>query len=266
MESFEKGLKGPKNCKFEKSVKRKKVMKKMKTMFKKSQQNFQKLLLKCTEVHKTEIKKSLNFTEDTNTFYTKTLKKSVKRLKTVSGKTNWALQDWQKILTKQQKKHYFDEKKFRRVKRVQFEEIVEACRKIHKAKIKIKKKQKSYLKIDKNTCEKETKAAGVEHWVKNTKNFQKKKEMPPKWTQPANFEKALKRLKNSFFSKKVFRYLKEITNFLNEALKSDAKLKKHQKFKQIKNLQIANKVWKQALENEKNCQKQEKNVEKWKNF
>ena len=176
----------------------------MKTMFKKSQQNFQKLLLKCTQVHKTEIKKSLNFTEDTKSFYTKTLKKSVKRLKTVSGKTNWALQDRQKILTKQQKKHYFDEKKFRRVKRVQFEEIVEACRKIHKAKIKIKKKQKSYLKTDKNTCEKETKAAGVEHRVKNMKNFQKVKEMPPKWTQPAKFEKALKRMKNSFFQKKFF--------------------------------------------------------------
>ena len=80
------------------------------------------------------------------------------------------------------------------------------------------------------------------------------------------FWKSIEKIEKFFFSKKVFRYLKEITNFLNEALKSDAKLKKHRKFKQIKNLQIANKVWKQALENEKNCQKEEKNVEKWKNF
>ena len=57
-------------------------------MFEKSQQKFEKLLLKCTEVHKTEIKKCLNFTEDRKTFYTKSLKKSVKRLKTVIGKTN----------------------------------------------------------------------------------------------------------------------------------------------------------------------------------
>ena len=93
-------------------------MKKKKTMFKKSQQNIEKLLLKCTEDHKTEIKKMPKITEDRKTFYTKFLKKSVKRLETVIGKTKWALQDRQRILTKEQKKHYFDEKKFRKVKRV----------------------------------------------------------------------------------------------------------------------------------------------------
>ena len=76
-------------------------------MFEKSQQNFGKLLLKCTEVRKTEIKKMLKITEDRKTFYTKTLKKTVKRLETVIGKTKWALQDQKKILTKRQKKQYF---------------------------------------------------------------------------------------------------------------------------------------------------------------
>ena len=166
------------------------------------------------------------------------------------------------------KKQYFDEKKFRRVKRVQFEEIVETCRKIHKAKIKIKKKQKSYLKIDKNTCEKETKAAGAEHRVKNMKNFQKVKEMSPKWTQPAKFEKALNRLRNSFFQKifSLFERNHEFSERSFEIRSKSAKLKKHQQFKQIQKLKIAKKVWKQALENEKNCQKQETNVEKWKSF
>ena len=65
----------------------------MKIMLKKSQQNIEKLLLKCTEVHKTEIKKMPKITEDRKTFYTKTLKKSVKRLETVIGKTKLALQD-----------------------------------------------------------------------------------------------------------------------------------------------------------------------------
>ena len=166
------------------------------------------------------------------------------------------------------KKQYFDEKKFRRVKRVQFEEIVEACRKIHKAKIKIKKKQKSYLKIDKNTCEKETKAAGVEHWVKNTKNFQKKKEMPPKWTQPAKFEKALKRLKNSFFQKKfsLFERNHEFSERSFEIRSKSAKLKKHQQFKQFQILKIAKKVWKQALENEKKLSKTRNKCWEMKNF
>ena len=59
----------------------------MKTMLKKSQQNIENLLLKCTEVHKTEIKKMPKITEDRKTFYTKTLKKSVKRHETVIGKT-----------------------------------------------------------------------------------------------------------------------------------------------------------------------------------
>ena len=119
-------------------------------------------------------------TEDRKAFYTKTLKKSVKRLETVIGKTKWALQYRQRYLTKREKKQFSDEKKFRRVKIVQFEEIVEVCRKIRKVKTKIKKKQKSFLKIDENTCEKETKTAGDEYRVKNTKNFQKVKEMPPK--------------------------------------------------------------------------------------
>ena len=121
----------------------------MKTMFEKSEQIFEKLLLKCTEDHKIEIRKCLIFTEDMKTFYWKTLKKRVKRLETVIGKTNWALQDRKKNLTKRQRKQYFDEKKFRRVKRVQFEEIVEVCRKIHKVKIKIKKKQKVIRKLTK---------------------------------------------------------------------------------------------------------------------
>ena len=59
----------------------------MKTMFNKSQQNFEKLLLKCTEDHKTEIKKCLKFTEDRKSSYRKILKSSVERLKTVIGKT-----------------------------------------------------------------------------------------------------------------------------------------------------------------------------------
>ena len=60
----------------------------MKTMFKKSQKNFEKLPLKCTEDHKTEIKNCLNFTEDRKSFYRKILKKSVKILKHSSGKQN----------------------------------------------------------------------------------------------------------------------------------------------------------------------------------
>ena len=89
----------------------------MKTMLKKSQQNFEKLL-KCTEVHKTEIKKMPKITEDRKTFYTKTLKKSVKRLETVIGKTKWPLQDRQRILTKRERKQFSGERNFRRVKRV----------------------------------------------------------------------------------------------------------------------------------------------------
>ena len=59
----------------------------METMFnKKSQHNFEKLLLKCTVGHKIEIKKCVNVTEDRKTFHTKTLKKSVKRLKTILEK------------------------------------------------------------------------------------------------------------------------------------------------------------------------------------
>ena len=38
-------------------------------MFKKSQQNFEKLLLKCTGDQKTEIKEMPKITEDWKTFY-----------------------------------------------------------------------------------------------------------------------------------------------------------------------------------------------------
>ena len=191
-------------------------------MFEKSQQNFGKLLLKCTEDHKIKIRKRLCFTEDRRTFCWKTLRKSVKRLKTVIGKTKWALQDQKKILTKREKKQYFDEKNFRSVKRVRFEEIVEVCRKIHKVKIKINKKQKSYLKIDEKTCEKETKAAGDEHRVKNTKKLPKSERNASKVKTASENWKSIEKIKEFTFSKKVFRYLKEITNFLNKALESEA--------------------------------------------
>ena len=60
---------------------------KMETMFnKKNKHNFEKFLLKCTESHKIEIKKCVNVTVDRKTFHTKTLKKSVKRLKTILEK------------------------------------------------------------------------------------------------------------------------------------------------------------------------------------
>ena len=69
IESFEKSLEDQKMANLEKSVKLKSINKKTKTMFEKSQQNFEKLLLKCTEGHKIEIRKCLNFTEDRKTFY-----------------------------------------------------------------------------------------------------------------------------------------------------------------------------------------------------
>ena len=117
MESIKKSLKRPKKCKFGKIGKTKNTYEKKKTMFEKGQQRFEKRLLKCVEDHKTEIKKCLKFTEDRKSSYRKILKSSVKRLKTVIGKTKWAPQDRQRILTKRERKQYSDEKKFRRVKR-----------------------------------------------------------------------------------------------------------------------------------------------------
>ena len=81
---------------------------KMETMFnKKSQHNFENFLLKCTEVHKIEIKKCLNVTVDRKTFHTKTLKKSVKDSKQSLRKTKWALKDRNRILRKRERKQFW---------------------------------------------------------------------------------------------------------------------------------------------------------------
>ena len=119
IESFEKqSLKGPKNCKFGEICR----------TWKNYEKNENNVLKKVDKTLKTSLEvcrspqignqKMPNFTEDRKIFYTKTLKKSVKRLKTVIGKTKWAPQDRQRSLTKRERKQYSDKKKFRRVKRV----------------------------------------------------------------------------------------------------------------------------------------------------
>ena len=89
IEIFGKSFKDQKNAKLKKLVKLKKNYDKIeKKCFKKVkiQHNFEKFLLKCTRVHKIEIKKCLIVTEDRKKFQTKTLKKSVRRLKTILEK------------------------------------------------------------------------------------------------------------------------------------------------------------------------------------
>ena len=90
-------------------------------------------------------------------------------------------------------------------------------------KIKINKKEKVSWKLKKTPVEVKEKQVEMNTELETRKNFQKVKELPPKLKQPAKIEKALKRIKNTvFFQKKFFRYLKEITKFLNEVLKSEA--------------------------------------------
>ena len=230
-------------------------------MFEKSQENFEKLLLKCREDHKIQIRKSLNFTEDRKIFIEKLWKRALKDLKQSSGKRNEHCKIRKKFSRNDKKNNIFDEKKFRRVKRVRFEEIVEICRKIHKVKIKINKKQKSYLKIDENTCEKETKAAGDEYGVKNTKKLPKSERNASKVKTANDIWKSIEQIEKFIFSKKVFRYLKEITNFLNEALKSEANRQSWKKPNNSNKFKFWNlqKFWKQALENEKKLSKTRNN-------
>ena len=127
-------------------------------------------------------------------------------------------------------------------------------------KIKIKKKQNRYLKINENTCEKETKAAGDEYRVKNTKKLPKSERNASKVKTANEIWKSIEEIGKFIFLKKVFRYLKEITNFLNEALKSEANLQSWKntnnsnKFKFWKlQKKFGNKRWKMK----KSCQKQE---------
>ena len=83
-------------------------------------------------------------------------------------------------------------------------------------------------------------------------------------------EKQWKGIKNSYFQKNVFRQLKRKQEFLwTKLLKKEASpqsWKNVNNSNKFKSWKLLEKVWKQALENEKSCQKQETIVEKRKNF
>ena len=110
-------------------------------------------------------------------------------------------------------------------------------------KIKIHKKEKVIWKLNKTAVERKQKQPEMNIELGTRKNFQKVKEMPPKWKQPAKYGKTMKRYKKFILPKKCFPSIeKKAGIFVNEASEKrgkSAKLKKRQQFKQIQKLKIA---------------------------
>ena len=130
------------------------------------------------------------------------------------------------------------------------------------------KNKKVIWKLTKTPVKKKQKQLEMNKELRTRKNFQKVKEMPPKWKQPMTFEKALNRLKYSFFQKKFFVIWKQSQIFWTKLWnqKQIGKVEKNPTIQTNSNFEICknfgNKRWKMK----KICQKQETIVEERKNF
>ena len=128
------------------------------------------------------------------------------------------------------------------------------------------RKNKVIWKLTKTPVKKKQKQLELNTELRTRKISKKRKKCLQSEHSRRNLKKHWKDWKIHFF-KKSFRYLKEITNFLNEVLKSEANRQNWKNTNNSNNFKFwklqkkfGNRRWKMK----KNCQKPETNVEKWK--